>query len=175
MTAIRFDDFASLFPLGDDVVAAEPVVGRLLPPPYGELLDHTSHMTVTVERHFGERVTVRVLDWDRDGDLYARKILLHAAESGRCVQYGIVRIRLDALPATVTEQILSERQPLGRVLIDNGVLTTVQPVQFLKVSLGPNLTSAFDCPYPSTSYGRIGRIEANGRPAIDVLEILRPL
>jgi hypothetical protein len=172
---IHYDDFASLFPLGDAITGVQPVSASMLPEPYCALLNHTKHMTVTVEKYFRDPVEVVVEDWDQDGDFYCRRILLRTKTQGQFVQFGVVRIDLGMLTEPVREQILGQRLPLGRVLIEHNVLTNVKPVAFLKVSLGPQLTTAFDCPYPATTYARIGQISANGRPAIDVLEVLRPL
>jgi hypothetical protein len=174
MRTPKYDDFAQRFDLGDDVIAAEDVPAAVLPPPFFQLLCHPAHMTVAVETYFGDRVDVLVQSSTRDGDHYARKIRLALAGSGRCVQFGVVRIELADLAPPVREAILAEGTPLGRVLIDHGVFTTVEPVAYLKVSLGPALCTAFDVPYPSTTYGRIGMITADGHPAIEVLEILTP-
>jgi chorismate-pyruvate lyase len=172
---IHYDDFASLFPLADAITGVEPVPASMLPEPYCGLLNHTKHMTVTVEKYFRDTVDVEVEDWDQDGDFYSRRILLRTRTNKQYVQFGVVRIDLSVLTEPVRQQILSGRLPLGRVLIDHNVLTDVKPVAFLKVSLGPRLTTAFDCQYPATTFARIGQIAANGRPAIDVLEVLRPI
>ena len=47
-------------------------------------------MTVTVEAHHGSLVDVKVLERKRDGDSYARKILLAKQTDGRIVQFGLV-------------------------------------------------------------------------------------
>ena len=174
MRTPKYDDFAKRFDLGDDVIAAEDVPAVLLPPPFFKLLCHPAHMTVAVETFFGDRVNVIVQSTARDGEHYARKIRLALAGSGRCVQFGVVSIELSDLAEPVKEAILAEGTPLGRILINNGVFTTVEPVGYLKITLGPALCAAFDVPNSSITYGRIGMITADGHPAIEVLEILTP-
>lgn len=174
MTTPSYDDFTARFDLADNIIGVEPVDAVAVPEPYRGLLVHTSHMTVTVERFFGDRVDVAVSESAQDGPHYARKILLSLAKSGRVVQFGVVLIELADLSPAVSEAILSQRTPLGRVLIDHGVFTTVEPIAYLKVALGPRLCADFGCPFPATTYGRIGAITANGHAAIEVLEIVTP-
>src|SRR4051794_33381761 len=83
-----------------------------VPGPYRGLLVHTHHMTVTVEAFYGGLVNVRVLDRRRDGDTYARKILLELQSDRRVVQFGVVRIRLDFCSEPVRGAILREDTPL---------------------------------------------------------------
>jgi chorismate-pyruvate lyase len=82
-------------------------------------------MTATVEAHYGEPVDVQVLASRRVGETYARKILLRLRGSGRAVQFAVTRIDLAMLSATVRDEIVAERVPLGRVLVQHGVLRTV--------------------------------------------------
>src|ERR1700733_11657519 len=98
MSASAGPDLCSLFHLfppepylrNFDVVSSTDV-----PPPYHDLLVHEHHMTVTVEAHHGSLVDVKVLERRRDGDAYARKILLATQADGRIVQFGLVLIHLD--------------------------------------------------------------------------------
>ena len=67
-----------------DIISADQV-----PQPYHDLLVHQHHMTVTVEQHHRSLVDVKVLERKRDGDSYARKILLALKSDGRIVQQPI--------------------------------------------------------------------------------------
>ncbi|MFO0937902.1 MAG: hypothetical protein U0798_15475 [Gemmataceae bacterium] len=175
MSKLNFESFSRLFPLVSEVEAVEVVDGSLVPEPYRRLLVHRFHMTVTVESYFGDRVNVNVVESKRrDDSTYSREIFLSLVQSGRIVQFGVVTIDLNALPGNVSEIILSEAVPLGRALIENNVLTTIEPHCYLKVALAPAFCERFQYPHPATTYGRIGQIRANGQPAIDVLEILVP-
>lgn len=156
-----------------DRPVAVPVPGDAVPEPYRSLLVHTHHMTVTVERFYGSPVDVRVLDVARTGDEYTRKILLSLRSTGKVVQFGIVRIDLGVLAPAVRDAIVGGKTPLGRVLIENDVLRTVNPAGFFRVTPGPVLAGWLGS--GAETYGRIGVITADGAPAIRVAEILTPV
>ena len=169
------DDLYALFPDRTDQPVADPVSATVLPEPYRGLLAHTHHMTVTVEKHYGRPVDVKVLEvWHR-GDDYARKILLALRPGGRVVQFGIVRIDLRVLTPTVRRQIEDQKTPLGRVLIQNHVLRTVHPTGYFKVTPSAAMCGWFGLAEPEPTWGRIGVITADGKPAVRVAEILAPV
>ena len=167
-------------------VAAEEV-----PEPQRSLLDHRSHMTVAVERAQGGDVALRVVATTGDGDdadrPYAREILL-VSRSGKVVLYGIVRIDLAALEAATAREVRAARRPLGRILVERGVLRDVHSVQLVEILPGahwdsiPRLAagSGHNHPpglrgrQPQPVYGRVAEIELNGRPAVSLLEIVLP-
>lgn len=154
---------AAELPVVEVISAAE------LPPPFRRLLDHTHHMTVTVEEYHGGPVDVRVLESVHRGDDYARRILLTRRRDGEVVQFGAVRIDLLALPTAVRVEVLGGHTPLGRVLIRHDVLRTVIPTAFLRVTPTSDLAGWLgDGPL----YGRLGVLTVDGRPAIRVCEIL---
>jgi hypothetical protein len=159
---------------------APPPDHELIPPeavpePYHRLLVHPHHMTVTVEEYYGSLVNVRVKDRRRNGNSYARKILLELQSDGRVVQFGVVRIRLDFCTEPVRAAILEEKTPLGRILIEHDVLRQIETTAFFRVVPGPLLTRWFNLSEPQITYGRIGIIHCDGQPAIEVLEILAPI
>jgi chorismate-pyruvate lyase len=112
--------------------------GRL-PPPFGDLLDHQHHMTVTVEAHHRSPVDVRVLERKSERNFYSRKILLARQTDGRVVQFGIMRVNFEYLSPAVRQEIESEKIPLGRVLISHNVLREIELVSLWKVEPGPDL------------------------------------
>jgi len=169
------DGLYSLFPEGRDRPALTPVTPEEMPEPYRKLLVHTHHMTVTVEGFYGQSVNVTVLDSVRAGDTYGRKILLSLKESGEVVQFGIIEVDLAALTPPVRDEILAGQTPLGRVLIQNNVLRSIQPVGFFRVELDAAMGEWFGLCEPQTTYGRLGVIFTGDRPAIEVLEILAPV
>lgn len=169
------DDLYALFPDRSDEPTIEPIPATELPEPYRRLLAHTHHMTVTVEKFYGSPVDVRVLEVWHHGDDYARKILLSLRPGGEVVQFGIVRIDLGVLEPIVRRQIEEQKTPLGRVLIQNNVLRTVQPTGFFRATLSPTMAEWFGLPEPVVAYGRIGVITADGKPAVRVAEILAPV
>ena len=90
----HLSELLSLFPTADDFRGFEALAPEEVPSPYRELLVHEHHMTVTVERHHGDLVDVRILARTHKGNSYARKILLTLHGSGRVVQFGIMRIEI---------------------------------------------------------------------------------
>ena len=150
-----------------DVIPADQV-----PEPYHKLLVHEHHMTVTVEAHHGSLVDVRVLEKKRDGDSYARKILLALQSDGRIVQFGLVRIWLNYCSAQVREAILAEQTPLGRILIEHNVLRRIEPTEFFRLTPGPDMAQWFGSSAPT--YGRLAIIHCDEQPAVELLEIVAP-
>ncbi len=148
-----------------DVVPADQV-----PEPYHKLLVHEHHMTVTVEAHHGSLVDVKVLERKRDGDSYARKILLAKQSDGRIVQFGVVRIWLNYCSPKVSAAILSETTPIGRILIENNVLRRIEPTEFFRLTPGPDLAQWFGS--PASTYGRLAIIHCDEKPAVELLEIV---
>ena len=82
----------ALFPpvAGEQLPEFELVRADEVPPPYHDLLVHDQHMTVTVEKHHGDAVDVRILARQHTGDSYARKILLTLHGNKKVVQFGIM-------------------------------------------------------------------------------------
>ncbi|MCA9136843.1 MAG: hypothetical protein KDB00_08790 [Planctomycetales bacterium] len=164
-----------------------------IPQPRRELLNHEAHMTVTVEAHHGCPVDVRVartvlgpgvddplgpqgsnLDIAATGRWYAREITLHRQSDQRPVQYGIVRLNIDALAPEVWHEIHSEKIPLGRVLISHQVLREVELCGLWEVVAGHSLASLLEMSVGEVTYGRTARIFCDYVPAIELLEIVTP-
>jgi chorismate-pyruvate lyase len=174
--ALPGPDLPTLFSL---FAAATPAVTELpaeaVPPPYHGLLVHSEHMTVTVEEFHRSRVDVKVLAVRRDGDGYARMILLTRQRDGVVVQFGIVRIRLDFCSEPVRAAILRQDTPLGRILIEHDVLRWIEPTAYLRVEPGPVPASWFGrAGATRPTYGRLGYIFCDGQPAVELLEIVAP-
>lgn len=160
-----------------------------VPRPDRTLLDHCSHMTVAMERFHGGSVRLRVVARSDVGDrhpankgMYAREILLEA-QSGEIVQYGIVRIDLTHLGPATAAAIREESLPLGRILIEAGMLREVHAVQLLEIVPGPHLRDlVFGRAWHPIAgaaperpvYGRVADIQLDGRPAVELLEIVVP-
>lgn len=168
-------NFQALFRLFADaktIPKAVMVAPEQVPEPYRGLLVHSHHMTVTVEQFYASPVNVKVLETRLDGNEYSREILLTLSDTGRVVQFGIVRMDLDLLSPLVREQIVEGRTPLGRVLIQNDVLRKVVPMGFFRVRTNATMNGWFAETEAVDTYGRLGVIHTDGKPAIEVLEIL---
>jgi chorismate-pyruvate lyase len=152
----------------------ERVESELVPAVYRQLLDHTNHMTVTVESFHGERVDVQVLRSELVGEHYRREILLKKHSDHRVVQYGIVRLNTKYLADKPRNEILAQSKPLGRVLIEHNVLREIELFDLFKVTCGPILAELFGVDLGAVTYGRTALIYCDNDPAIELLEIVRP-
>ncbi len=158
----------------DDLPEYEFVPADEVPAPYHGLLVHDKHMTVTVEAYHGDRVNVRVLARRHVGNDYARRILLTLAGSGRVVQFGIMRVRLDLCDPEVRESIVAAQVPLGRILIEHDVLRRIEPKAYLRVLPGPAMMSWFGDAGSRPTFGRLALIHCNRQPAVELIEIVAP-
>lgn len=137
-----------------------------------QLLDHDAHMTITVEAFHGSPVAVQVIRSQESDDWYAREILLCREDTGAVVQYGIVRLRPDQFHPDVWAEIRGKQLPLGRVLIRHDVFRQVERIALWRVTAGPALADFLRVSLGSTVYGRTARIICDGKPAIELLEIV---
>ena len=167
-------DLLKLFDSARDLRAYEFVPAEELPPPYHGLLVHSHHMTVTVEKHYGSQVDVKVLDSSHQDDIYARKILLALQGSGKVVQFGLVRVRFEHVSQEVRDRIVAGKTPLGRVLIESNILRTITPTAFLRILPGPTMLEWFGMKKIATVHGRLAVINCDDQPAVEVLEIMAP-
>src|ERR1051325_4522195 len=133
-------------------------------------------MTVTVEAVHRDRVDVRILERHPRDDSDARRLPLTKQRTGEGVQFGIARIRLQYCAEPVRAAILEGKTPLGRILIENDVLREIVPMAFLRVMPGPAITEWFGPRLGLVvTYGRLGAIHCDEKPAIEVLEIVAPI
>lgn len=138
------------------------------------LLAHNQHMTVTVEGWQGVPVRVDVLARHETPTHYARKILLRRSDDSRAVQFGIMRVNLQLLHATVRKAILAAAAPLGRVLLQHGVLTEVQLCDLWRILPSAELAGWLSVGPDEQLYGRTAVIDCDGARAVELLEIVAP-
>lgn len=152
------------------------------------LLDHHSHMTAAMERFHGGPVGLTVVQQvsgsaavpgreresrhqDPLNPPYAREILLTRGD-GAVVQYGIVRLDLGAVAPPTAAAIRTGTVPLGRILMDAGLLCEVEHVALLEIEPGPQLATLFNV--RGRTFGRVAEIRVDGRPAVELLEVVSP-
>jgi len=143
-----------------------------LPAPYRDLLVHERDMTSTLERHFGDRIEVRVLNTFNSDGLYFRRVLLALAGSGRPVCMGAVAIRLNALPDRVQSRIVGQRAPLGRVLSAARIDFVSRPEAFFRVTPNGEMLGVFHMPAAVPLYGRQDRLRVQGTIIGTIVEVL---
>jgi chorismate-pyruvate lyase len=156
-----------------DLGAFAPVSPRDVAEPERSLLNHDCHMTVTLEKFHSSPVHVVVLRTARDGNHYAREILLRRSSDGAIVQYGVARLDLDFMDEHVVSEIESEQTPLGRILINHNVMRQVELLTLYRIRPAAALSAALQIPRDAVAYGRTALIHCNSQPAVELLEIVR--
>jgi chorismate-pyruvate lyase len=143
-----------------------------LPRAYRRLLDHHSHMTVALETLHGSLVDLRVLATDEGPSSYSRKIVLTRQSDGRVVLFGLVRLDPALLPPEALREIRDQVEPLGRILIRHQVMREVERLRLWRIKPGTELREVFGLTDDQPIFGRTALIHCNGRPAIELLELV---
>lgn len=154
---------------------AEHVAKEATPEPYRGMLVHEHHMTISMEEYHRCSVDVEVMSSRFEEGLYLRKIRLFKHATTTPVQFGLVRFNFEYVTDKVRSEILSEKIPLGRVLIQHNVFRHVDLGAILRFEAGPGLAEYLQMSVGQETYGRLATIFCNGAPAIDLLEIASPL
>lgn len=175
---IELQELVDLFPEPADqplFLSAEHVAREATPEPYHRMLVHEHHMTITMEAYHDCTVDVDVLDSRFENELYLRKIILRKSRTDNSVQYGIVRFNFDYVTPAVREEILAQKTPLGRVLIQHNVLRHIDLGAIIRFTAGAGMSKYLPIEPGQVTYGRMATIFCNGAPAVDLLEISAPL
>jgi hypothetical protein len=156
-------------------LAAEHVAREATPEPYHRLLVHEHHMTVAMESYHDCTVDVEVVESRFENDLYLRKILLRNNVTRDVVQFGLVRFNFAFVTDAVRAEILAEKTPLGRVLIQHNVFRHIDLGAIIRFTAAAGLCQYMPMTTGQQTYGRMATIFCNGAPAVDLLEISSPL
>ena len=153
--------------------AAVGVAAADVPEPSHRLLVHNQHMTVTLEDYFGGPLVVRPYLVHRQGSIYGRKLDLISG-SGIVVMTGIMLFNFQFCSDHVRDEIIDGQKPLGRILIENNFLRRISATAFIRIPAEDPLVARFDLPAPLPAFGRLATIYCNEKPAVDLLEVVRP-
>lgn len=155
---------------------ASPVARRVradrIPLPCRQLLVNEAGMTLTLERHVGGTIALRVLSSFSDGDSYFRRSMLIVQETGRPVAMCAIRLELDHFSRAVRAKILSERVPLGTILRKAGTKYESRPTDFFAVTPTQEMMAFFWMNEPRPLYGRQTQMTVPGGYIGDIVEIL---
>lgn len=143
-----------------------------IPLPYHGLLVHDNDMTLTLERHFGGRVALRPLSTFTSGRSYFRRVLLVQQYSGRPVEMGAIRMRLDVFSPRLQSKILRNEIPLGRLLRDGKVEYQSRVKSYFSVTPNAEMMGVFWMREPKMLYGRRTEIIHHGTKIGDIVEVL---
>jgi chorismate-pyruvate lyase len=160
---------------GDSEVPLARAIGpEALPAPCQQLLAHAGHMTEVLERFHGGVLSVQPYRIHRQGDIYGRRIDLFAAGVDGPVMTGIMIFNLALVAPEVRAEIVAAQSPLGEILIRRRILRRVRPDAFLEFDARDPLVARFGTDGAQPAYGRLATIDCDQRPAVDLLEIVRP-
>ncbi len=140
--------------------------------PFTELLAHENHMTTVLQSFYGQPVELTVLNQVAEASYYTRMINLSKQGSEHVVEFGIVRIDLSLIPDSAENEILDRNAPLGDILIRHDVLRHVAPQWYLQIAPASPIQSYLNIKSDAHAYGRIATIYCDGRPAIELLEVV---
>lgn len=157
-----------------------PVVRELpdgdVPAPYHSLLVHSSDMTPTLERFYGQKMGLTVLSRELQDSAYLREVLLKRVNDQYPVEYGVIRICLDHLPPPAARRVLEEQAPLGNILETESVAHMSWPQAFFRAESDPHMRSVLRLEREQTLFGRRNvLLDGSRRMIAEVIEILAPV
>ena len=158
-----------------------PVISSLkdtqIPEPYRSLLVHDRDMTPTLETVFRQKIHLRVLQQWLSGDILTRQVVLVLDEDRVPVEFGAIRIHLDAFSPPAREEILQGRRPLGAILHHHQVEHHSRPLAFIRVGADTLISEALQSQVKgNTLYGRLNVLrDVQERKIAEILEILPDL
>jgi hypothetical protein len=144
-----------------------------IPEPSRSMLVHEVDMTSTLERHYGEAMTLEILVEGKADEHYFREVILRGAESSQPAEFGLIEIEVAQFPEKMRETILSGTQPLGGILNESGLAYVSNPLGYFFVArdqLPPKLSALGS---EETFFGRYNQLSAeNGACLARIIEIL---
>ena len=147
-----------------------------VPPPYQGLLVHSSDMTPTLARFYGQSLGLRVLSRERQDDSYKREVILWLAGDERPVEYGVIRIRLDRLPPAARRLVIEEQRPLGDILQGEAIPHLSWPQAFFRLKADAHAGAALCLQRSGFLYGRRNVLLDGSRHLLaEVIEVLAPV
>lgn len=161
---------------GMDLFPLQRLAPEEVPQPYKKLLVHSSDMTPTLEKFYGQWLGIRVLSRRREGDSYWREVVLNLQGQMKPVEYGVIRIFLDHFPAKARRMVLDEDQPLGTILRSEAIGHMSWPQVFFRAEADAHLSKWLRLHRPCSLYGRRNLLlDGSRRLLADVMEILAPV
>ena len=147
-----------------------------IPHPYHRLLVHSHDMTPTLETFYGQPMRIAVLSRECEEGAYLREVILKPESEARPVEYGVIRICLEHLPAAARQRVLEEERPLGNILQTEAIPHVSWPQAFFRVEADPHIARVLHLSQPGSLYGRRNvLLDRSRRLLADVLEVLAPV
>jgi len=162
--------------LGLALPGMQELQGEEMPQPYKSLLVHSSDMTPTLESFYRQPMSLSVLSREQQEYAYLREVILKCSKDRQPVEYGVIRISLNHLPAPARRHVLEEQRPLGSILHSETIAHLSWPQAFFRVQSDPHLAHVLHCPQPKQLYGRRNvLLDGSRRLLAEVIEILAPV
>jgi hypothetical protein len=150
--------------------------GEEVPPPYQGLLVHSSDMTPTLAKFYGQALGLKVLSSEREGDSYKREVILWLAGDARPVEYGVIRIFLNRLPPAARQLVLQEQRPLGDILQGEAIPHLSWPQAFFRLKADAHAGAALGLRHARFLYGRRNvLLDGSRRLLAEVIEVVAPV
>ena len=147
-----------------------------LPSIYRVLLAHDRDMTSTLERYWGAKLHLRVIEKHLEDHRLTRQVVLVTDTDDRPVEFGAIRIFLDRFGDAPRQEIESCTRPLGTILEHHRIKYTCSPSAFFACPSSEFIERVFGIVDAGDLYGRCNTIlNGTDEPLAEVVEILAPL
>jgi chorismate-pyruvate lyase len=149
--------------------------GDEVPQPYKQLLVHSADMTPTLEAFYRQSMRLILLSREHEPGAYLREVVLSSSDDLRPVEYGVIRIMLDRLPASARARVLEEERPLGNILQTEAIAHLSWPQAFFSLPSDSHTRLVLGLNKPATLFGRRNvLLDASRHLLAEVIEILAP-
>lgn len=153
----------------------EVIEGSAMPEPYRQLLVHQGDMTPTLEDFFKSPLHLRVLQREQRGENYFREVVL-LTEQSQPVEFGAIKIFLNAFPAGARREILEETIPLGSILARHKIVHYSRPKAYLKFWADDLVSQALGLKEAGRLFGRRNTLSSVSMQTLaEIVEILPPI
>ncbi len=146
-----------------------------MPPQARHLLVHEGDMTSRLADAYDCPIGLKPIRIVRDDPAsLSRMVALYKTSDGGRVEFGGIRIDLEALDEPVRAGISACGQPLGAVLIRHGIPIVSRARAYLRFTADPVIADGLEIAERTTVYARSNVLSTGGVRFAHVLEVLPP-
>lgn len=140
------------------------------------LLVHDNDMTPTLERWYGDEMTLRTLDRHVSEKTLSRMVVLETVCDSTPAEFGMIRIHLDRFADVAREEIIDCHIPLGTILGRRKITHTCQVGGYISIASDALMNRALDLNESTQLWGRCNLLlDQSNRALAEVVEILAPV
>lgn len=168
------DDFYALS--GRPLPSFQEVEPGALPEPQRKLLVHSEDLTPTEEKFYNCGLLFKVLSRRRAGSIYSREVVLRLDDpSHRAIEFSAIRYDLALFPPEAREDILREREPLGRIMASHRLPHTSRPSAFFRLESDDLINGVLELMGAQVLYARRNTLlDPQKRSLAEIVEIMAP-